>query len=74
MKEDQQTKEDDMDLLNADLETAKSILPDVVSMDRYKAEARELERKMEIQRSLLPRGGTTRLVGQSVNRGGDKPI
>ena len=49
-----------MDLLNADLETAKSILPDVVSMDRYKGEARELERKMEIQRSLLPRGGPTR--------------
>ncbi|XP_005102891.1 DNA repair protein RAD50 [Aplysia californica] len=62
LKEEKQAKEDALMSLQVDLDIAKGLHSDVVSMDRYRGEVRELQRKVETQRALLPAGGATRSV------------
>uniref|UniRef100_A0A0B7AG76 Zinc-hook domain-containing protein n=1 Tax=Arion vulgaris TaxID=1028688 RepID=A0A0B7AG76_9EUPU len=57
IKEDVQNKEIDASMEESNLQTAKNVQPDVVDMDRRRAEVRELDRKIETLRAQLSGGG-----------------
>ncbi|GFO47553.1 DNA repair protein rad50 [Plakobranchus ocellatus] len=67
LKQELEAKEEECVLLEGDLQTAKSLQPDIVDMDRRRAEVRQLQRNIEELKASLSRVDGGDLSGRAMN-------
>ncbi|KAH9508246.1 DNA repair protein rad50 [Bulinus truncatus] len=74
IKDQVQAKEDELSIQESDLQIAKCFEPDIIDMDRRRAEVRELEKKIEMHKGLLIGGSSTRSMDQVVQEREEKQL